>query len=511
MSRTAVIAAAALLLLLPLLSTPVLPLIDLYNHMARFYVLAHPHIAEFQGNYVPAWALLPNLGIDLIATPLVGIMPVLPAAKILVAFILLVQFTGALFFAHALRGRFEAGILPFLVILSYSFILNWGFINFLLGMGLMFWTLGAWVKWRHRPVLVTAVCSLGVTLTFVSHGFAFFLYGLLAGLIELGLWFAAPRRTIPSLLRRWALLAVQAVAPVGMFLAASTSGATGTSLVSNIERHVANGSFADRLTMEFWYRLKTVYRVAESPYFSFDIITFLLLLLIVGVALKKGWWRFDRRVLPAVLMLAVLTAIMPTNFFSAAYLADRLPLVLALICVAGLSIDRHRRSAITAAAMVAAIAVVRIGATAYGWAQYTSMTEQYERMIRRIPPGATIAEVRMRSEDRRDGLGERCQVYRALVVPFRHALTPLFAIPGQQPLRIEGRLGHVIGQVTDPPIAAPAYQPAYNAEMIRRLLLSGYDYAFVCGIEHLNVGLPGRMSPQGQAGNLALVKIEHAP
>ena len=51
------------LALVPLLATPVLPLIDFYNHLARFYVLAHvgsdPLLAA---NYRAHWSLVPISG-----------------------------------------------------------------------------------------------------------------------------------------------------------------------------------------------------------------------------------------------------------------------------------------------------------------------------------------------------------------------------------------------------------------------------------------------------------------
>src|SRR3546814_18500701 len=62
----------AVLLMIPLLATPVLPLIDFYNHIARYYVLSHLDEARLAANYASAWALLPNLGLDALATPQIG-------------------------------------------------------------------------------------------------------------------------------------------------------------------------------------------------------------------------------------------------------------------------------------------------------------------------------------------------------------------------------------------------------------------------------------------------------
>src|SRR3546814_6653804 len=95
----------AVLLMIPLLATPVLPLIDFYNHIARYYVLSHLDEARLAANYASAWALLPNLGLDALATPLLGVMPPLAAARLIAALILLVQFSGVIFLHRTLHRR----------------------------------------------------------------------------------------------------------------------------------------------------------------------------------------------------------------------------------------------------------------------------------------------------------------------------------------------------------------------------------------------------------------------
>src|SRR3954452_15194401 len=58
--------SVAVVSILPLLLTQHLPLADLPNHLARMYILrdwaASP---ELQAFYVPHWALVPNLALDI--------------------------------------------------------------------------------------------------------------------------------------------------------------------------------------------------------------------------------------------------------------------------------------------------------------------------------------------------------------------------------------------------------------------------------------------------------------
>src|SRR3546814_20004598 len=66
--------------------------------------------AVLSANYIAAWALLPNLGLDAIATPLLAVVPPLLAGKLIVGLILLVEFSGVIFLHRTLHGR--ADILP---------------------------------------------------------------------------------------------------------------------------------------------------------------------------------------------------------------------------------------------------------------------------------------------------------------------------------------------------------------------------------------------------------------
>ena len=83
--------------MVPLLVTPVLPLIDFYNHLARFFVLAHIGSSSLlQSHYQAHWSLLPDIGVDVLATPLLRLVPPLIAAKIIAGGILALLYGGVL-------------------------------------------------------------------------------------------------------------------------------------------------------------------------------------------------------------------------------------------------------------------------------------------------------------------------------------------------------------------------------------------------------------------------------
>lgn len=159
-SRFSLPAIVALVCLIPLLVTPVLPSIDFYAHIARYYVLDNVvGDMALASNYQEKWKLLPNFGMDILGSGIVKIVPPLLAAKILGGIIVIAPFVGALCLAYSLYGRITVFNVALSGILAYNFILGWGFANFLLGLGIALWGLGWWIAHPHqsrRQLAVTA-------------------------------------------------------------------------------------------------------------------------------------------------------------------------------------------------------------------------------------------------------------------------------------------------------------------------------------------------------------------
>ena len=203
----------------PLMVTPVLPLIDFYDHLARFYILAHVSSSPLlQSHYAAHWVLMPDIGTDILSTPLLRILPPLAAAHIIAACIMAILYSGVLYFHRALTGRHSLLVAVLLLPLLYSYIFNWGFANFLLSLGFAFWAAGWWLSTRHRPLLAVPVACLLSVLVFLSHGIAFAMYGIITATLEIGYFLGTPDRKIADLARALLRLLVQAVIPALLFL-----------------------------------------------------------------------------------------------------------------------------------------------------------------------------------------------------------------------------------------------------------------------------------------------------
>jgi hypothetical protein len=165
-------------LLSPLAVVDVPPLLDYPNHLARAYMLAHgQHDGYLSQMYAPHWVVIPNLAVDLLLPPLISIMPVHIAGRILLAVALVLPVIGSVLYSQAVFARRSYwSIVVCLVACNGLFLL--GFMNFQIAVGLALVCAAAWLRWREtHPVAAIALGAICAVLLFFSHlmGLLFFL------------------------------------------------------------------------------------------------------------------------------------------------------------------------------------------------------------------------------------------------------------------------------------------------------------------------------------------------
>ena len=123
---------------LPIFLLHAVPGVDTPNHVARLHVLAslqeNQALASF---YRTHWAILPNLAVDLFITPIVYFFNVNAMALMKVFLVNTIGVTGAGFALtnRAISGKWSLWGL-FGLLFSYSYVMGFGFINYLFGIGL---------------------------------------------------------------------------------------------------------------------------------------------------------------------------------------------------------------------------------------------------------------------------------------------------------------------------------------------------------------------------------------
>ena len=132
------VAMAFAVLVLPLCAVNIPPIADYPNHLARMWILATgAHDLFLSTMYTSAWHIIPNVAVDLVIPPLVGILPLYLAGRLMLAGALLLPVIGVLALHRVLHGRWSLWPLS-VCLIAYNWIFLAGFINFLIGVGIAF-------------------------------------------------------------------------------------------------------------------------------------------------------------------------------------------------------------------------------------------------------------------------------------------------------------------------------------------------------------------------------------
>src|ERR1700744_5526756 len=86
-------------LAVPFVVVDVPPVLDYPNHLAGIYVLAHPADPVISRFYAPHWALLPNLGSEILGVGLFKVLPVYVAGRLILAACLAAPVAGTVIYA----------------------------------------------------------------------------------------------------------------------------------------------------------------------------------------------------------------------------------------------------------------------------------------------------------------------------------------------------------------------------------------------------------------------------
>lgn len=469
--------------LVPMLITPVLPFIDFYNHIARFEVLTTLDDNRlFAANYAAAWAILPNIGLDLIAVAALKIVPLAVLPQVLAALIAIVIFAGIIALNRAATGQTAWPAVLLAVPLLYSWILNWGFANFLLGLGLALLGGAWWLAARRRSPLLRVAVATGIALAvFFSHALAFGLYGILIATLELGHWWQQPARRVGDLVKGLALCAVQAVVPAILFLQSRTAGAPGgiSNADESLTRLKAQGQLLDRLIELAVMRVETIVRVAEGPSYPADALWLAAALVLIGWAVVRGGLRLAPVMVPAVLAGMVLVAVMPPALFGSGYVADRMPLFLAVLLVAGAMPGPNFGRVRWLVPALAGLAAVRLVMLAVQWQATAGDLADFDAVAAQVPAGQVMAGLPVGARPHED-MPNRCEMYPPLLLVRHGHAVPLFAIRAAQPLELRGRLAAARDR-----LVAQTHGTSLRdrpAEMIDALARAGFSHLLLCEV-----------------------------
>ncbi|MDB5653331.1 MAG: hypothetical protein JWQ94_944, partial [Tardiphaga sp.] len=367
-----------IVLAVPFFLTDVPPVLDYPNHLARYFVLAHPDDPALSQMYAPHWRILPNLGMDVIGVALLQIADVHVAGRLLLALSLFAPLAGVIIYSRVMFGRFSYWPLASGAI-AYNAVFFLGFMNFLLSLGLALAAAAAFIAVRRRrhPMLAAGVGAVAACVVFFAHIFGVMLFALLVGTRECA--------------RLWRLRSS------GTFLREACWSAVGLVLMfAPVLVLFRLGPLSDApATVGAWRGLPKLWTFFV-PFMTTNVNLTLLTALVVFCFAVTAWR--NAIVAPgAALALAVLGAafvLAPSAIGNGTFIDARIAIMIALLAFAGVMPRVTRAHAIAAALVFAALIALRTAYVATTWWDSRGDVAELRAAIAPVQPGSRVLVMR---------------------------------------------------------------------------------------------------------------------
>lgn len=489
-------AALIIAALAPTLLTSIPAMVDYPNHLARMAILSRIGTSQANQFYEAHWAFYPNLAMDIVVPLLAKLIGPIAATHIFFFSAQFLILTGAIFLERVVKGHI--GLSPFAAALFlYSTPFAFGFLNFEFGAGLALWALAFMIRLENAPYRARLLAhSIACALLFVTHLFAFGVYGAALGFLELERILRRNSRIFETAGRAGLLAAPAFVLFVAMSVGGGTVGSKGT-----------------------------MWGLAAKPYaalhilsgYSFTLSAACVAILIVVVLrlTDLGYLKIDRRGAAIALGFSALFVVMPSKLFGTSYVDMRLIPAAALILPAFSTIKFPTfRHGLAIAGIFAGAALANIILVGYVW---TSYSPEYRALIASFSKLGDHAPVLVghsgAGDDPPKDLTEY-PIYNAptLAAGFAGAFVPnLFTDKGKQPLEARPDMRALdIGYGAPAPVAllkaiadgkATSGAPGYLRDWPR-----DFDYLYVVGPPKPNP-MPDRLEELSAGSRFILYRI----
>ncbi len=416
-----VAALLVLLSLVPLIWPALPPLSDLPGHMGRWHIaMALPTSPILARYYAFHWALIPNLGLDLIVPALAHLVGFEFATKIAVMAIPAITAGGLLWSAREAHGRVPPTAILALP-LAYAWPFQFGFVNFALSQALAFCALALWLRLGRagRLGLRAAIFAIVGCVLWIAHSFGWAMFGLMAAGAELARVRGAGRPWARALVETVVQCMPLAIPLVWMILSAGAGGGIGADDWFNVS---AKAIWIASILRDRWQ--------------WFDIVSLLPLMFVLYLAVRSPALRFSPALgWPALLCLAAFL-LLPRLLMGGAYVDMRMlpaALMLALIAIAP---PADARLAGRLALLAIAFFGIRLVGTTASFIERSTEQQSELAAIAAMPRGAAVLALVSRpcggvwSDLRRDSLPGMAIVLRDVFTNSQ------WALEGQQLLRI---------------------------------------------------------------------------
>ena len=460
-----------------------------------------PSSAGLQRFYDFKWALIGNLGVDLLVIPLSKLFGLELAVKLIVLSIPPLTVAGLLWVAREVHGRVPPTAY-FAVPLAYNYPFMFGFVNFALSMAFAVLAFALWLRLaRLGRLRLRAALFIPISmLVWLTHTFGWGTLGVMAFSAELVRQFDHGRSFIRSGLRS-AYHCLALAVPL-LLMIAWRSGHVGGQ---------TGGWF--NLEIKFrWFRM-----ALRDRWEIFDTLSLAVIVGLLLGALLHRRLEYSRNLAASGLFLAAVYLLLPRTVFGSAYADMRMvPYMLAIAVIAiRLRADASRRFAHWLALGALAFLLVRTAATTVSLWMYDRNYDRHLAALDHIPHDARLVSF----------IGKACQTPWAMsrvehlpgiAVVRRHAFSnEQWAMAGAQLLTVHYDEGRYFSTdpsqlVTTRKCRSEAWRPI--AVSLARLPRDAFDYIWLIQPPPYDPALTKGLQPVWRSGTSILYRVvDRAP
>lgn len=370
-------AALAIISSIPLWLPSISPLVDLPGHLGRYRIQLDLDTSETLRKYFSfRWALIGNLGFDLLIMPLAPLVGLEMAVKLIVMAIPALGVAGIYWVAREVHGRVPPTAL-FAVPFLYNFPFNFGFTNFALSMSLALIALGGWLRlsttgnWRIRAAAFAPISCL----LWLAHAFGWAFLLLTAWSAELVRRHDEGQSFMKAGVKAGIACIPLCIPFLLMIFWRSGAPADGT-----------GGFFG------FASKFFSMAAVLRDRWLLWDAFSAAVAVVLIGSAIFDERMSFSRRLALPATVLTITFFVMPTTIFGSAYADMRLApfMVILAVCAVRFRDPEDTLGAHLLANLGIAFLALRLAGTTLSFAVAEREMRTHTEALDHIPNGSRV-------------------------------------------------------------------------------------------------------------------------
>ena len=364
-----------------------LPLIDYPDHLATMQIRNTIHsninLARF---YEFRWILTPYLGLDLLATPFLPLFSVETVGKIVIALTFVLICVATILLDRQLNQN-NWGLSVFAGIFLYNGAFNWGWMNYIIGIGFAIVAFWIWVRYREKSVGISIVLFTFLGgIVCLMHFFAFVVYGVCVAGYECSIFLENLRvelRLRMSLFRIPFRAAVSLIVPLLAILSRTPS---------NHGQTVWGRSWGPQT---FWVSfVEWKGEALVSPLYFHHFSEKLLLVAMVAIlvwALATRTLVVNLRMLIPLAAFGVICVVMPTELLGWFGPDYRLPSGVAFFALASFGWGEASPARINVVCLLLGFCLIlRVASVFSNWQRAQPIIAEYDTALQLVPPGSRL-------------------------------------------------------------------------------------------------------------------------